>query len=141
MKAGRHGAEIGRPLRRVVQERLDFARHRAMRGEIVAQPGQQGIAKQFAGAAVRLRLLVQAIGPAEIGNGLGRLAGVQEHFAAEREPFHVVGIGGQAARRFLPRGIDLVIEFQTVQPLRNHPAAIADQVAGHGTAAGLGGRQ
>ena len=87
-------------------------------------------------------LLVQAIGPAEIGNGLGRLAGVQEHFAAEREPFDVVGIGSQAACRFLPRGIDLVIEFQTVQPLRNHPAAIADQVAGHAhVPAGLGGRK
>ena len=128
--------KIGRPLRRVVQERLDFAGHRAMRGEIVAQPGQQGVAKQFAGAAVRIRLLVQAIGPAEIGNGLGRLAGVQKQFAAEREPFHVVGIGSQAARHFVPRSIGLVIEFQTVQPLRNHPAAITNQVAGHGSCGG-----
>ena len=66
---------------------------------------------------MRFCFLVQAEGPAKIGHRRGGLAGIHEHFAAEREPLDVVGIGRQEPRDFLSGGVGLVINLQAVQTL------------------------
>ena len=67
-----------------------------MRGELLAQPFQQRVAQQLAGAGI----VGQFVGAAEADDGFVAFSFVREQLAAERQGFRVVGIGGQPAGDF-----------------------------------------
>jgi hypothetical protein len=134
LQARRHQAQVGGPLRGVVQQFLDLGGRTAIGGEVVSQAVEQRVAKQFP----RARIGVQFIGPAETGYGLGVLALVHKHFATKAHGLGVVGISGESLADFLTRGVDLVERVHRVQALGDHLALIAHQVARHVALARLG---